>query len=308
MTDTFTLAHLSDAHLPPITGFAPRYWNAKRALGWLNWMRGRQFVHRRDVADRITADMRSQAPDHIAVTGDLMNLGLPGEASAARSWLEGLGRPENVTVIPGNHDIYTTPGEAACLSEWTEYMQANGASGTAGAAAAFPFVREVGPLVLIALNSAHPTPPFVASGRLGGAQLAGLAERLNHYRASGRPRVVLIHHPPLSGQAKPSRALADTAEMEQVLSAHGAELVLHGHNHADMLAWHRGASTPVPVLGVASASAGRRHKSEPLARYQLLRFRRAEKGWSIERELRGLTEPGGAVGSVERSVLVPDAA
>lgn len=302
MAGTFTLAHLSDVHLPPITGFAPAYWNVKRGLGWLNWMRGRQFVHRRDVADRIVADMKAMRPDHVAVTGDLMNLGLPGEAVAARAWLERIGPPDGVTVIPGNHDIYSTPGEDACLTAWADYMAVRGGAG--GRPATFPFVRDVGPVVLVALNSARPTPPFVAAGRLGAAQIAVLAEQLERLAGGGKPRVVLIHHPPLAGQARPSRALADAAELERVLSQHGAELVLHGHNHVDMLAWRDGPRAPFPSIGVASASAGRLHKKEPLARYQLLRFRMDNGACTIEREVRGLMEPGGGVRSISRTMLV----
>ena len=48
---------------------------------------------------------------------------------------------------------------------------------------------------------------------------------------------VLIHHPPLPGQAKRFRGLEDAAGLEAVLSRHGAELVMHGHNHRNMLAW-----------------------------------------------------------------------
>lgn len=305
MTGTFTLAHLTDVHLAPITGFAPRYWNLKRTLGWLNWLRGRRLVHRRDVVDRITDDIRAARPDHIVVTGDLINLGLPGEALAARAWLESLGGPDFVTVIPGNHDIYSTPGEGACLADWTDYMRANDGEAGRLEAVTFPFVRDLGPIVLVALNSSHPTPPFVAAGRLGNAQREAVARQLDRLRAGGKPRVVVIHHPPLTGQAKPSRALADAAEFEDVLSRYGAELVLHGHNHADMTAWHAGPSSPIPVLGMASASAGRRHKDEPLARYQLLRFSRTDGAWPIEREVRGIIEPGGAVHSITRTALLP---
>ena len=56
MKTPFTLAHFSDVHLSPITGFGPRYWNAKRTLGLLNWQRGRKHVHERSVADRLMAD------------------------------------------------------------------------------------------------------------------------------------------------------------------------------------------------------------------------------------------------------------
>ena len=74
MTETTTLAHISDVHLGPISGFHPRYWNMKRGLGYLNWHRGRVRVHLKDVADAIAADAVAQKPDHIAVTGDLANI------------------------------------------------------------------------------------------------------------------------------------------------------------------------------------------------------------------------------------------
>ena len=59
MDSTVTLAHVSDVHLAPIEGFAMRYWNIKRVLGYLNWQRGRVRVHQRCVADKIAADIRA---------------------------------------------------------------------------------------------------------------------------------------------------------------------------------------------------------------------------------------------------------
>ena len=72
----FTLAHLSDPHLPPLPAARLRDLASKRALGYLNWTRNRHKYHRREVLDALVADMRAQAPDHIAVTGDLVNLSL----------------------------------------------------------------------------------------------------------------------------------------------------------------------------------------------------------------------------------------
>ena len=48
----------------------------KRALGYLNWTRNRHKFHRRDVLDALVSDLQAQAPDQIAVTGDLVNLAL----------------------------------------------------------------------------------------------------------------------------------------------------------------------------------------------------------------------------------------
>src|SRR5437879_13121470 len=108
MTDTFTLAHLSDPHLPPLPAARLRDLAGKRALGYLNWTRNRHKYHRREVLDALVADMRAQAPDHIAVTGDLINLALEAEFEPSRAWLESVGAAQHVTVIPGNHDAYVS--------------------------------------------------------------------------------------------------------------------------------------------------------------------------------------------------------
>ena len=68
----FTLAHLSDPHLPPLPAARLRDFAGKRALGYLNWTRNRHKFHRRDVLDTLVSDMQAQSPDQIAVTGDLM--------------------------------------------------------------------------------------------------------------------------------------------------------------------------------------------------------------------------------------------
>ncbi len=305
MTETFTLVHLSDVHLGPITGFHPRHWNTKRALGFLNWQRGRRRVHVRSVADRIAADALAHNPDHIAVTGDLANLGLPGEYAGALAWLEALGDPQRVSVVPGNHDIYTGRlGGDSCLRTWAPFMR-NSESWTEDETVRFPYVRTQGPVALIGLNSAVPTPPFVAAGQLGEGQIAQLAACLERLKEARYIRVVLIHHPPLPGQAAPRRALADAAALAEVLDRHGAELVLHGHNHRQMLAWRRHSEGGIPVLGAASASAAQAHKGEPPARYHVLRLRRADGAVHIDCETRGLRDASGDVVTIERRDLVP---
>ena len=61
------------------------------------------------VIDAILATSRRHDPDHIAVTGDLVNLALDIEIEMARQWLELVGPPHDVSVVPGNHDAYV-PG------------------------------------------------------------------------------------------------------------------------------------------------------------------------------------------------------
>jgi 3',5'-cyclic AMP phosphodiesterase CpdA len=305
MSAAITIAHLTDVHLGPIAGFTPRYWNLKRALGYANWLRNRRPAYQRAVLDRIVADLAAQAPDHITVTGDLTNIGLPQEHINALAWLQGVGPPEHVSVIPGNHDIYSRLGADPGSARWAAYMTSN-AQGAAHARhdETFPFVRMLGPVALIGVNSAVPTPPLVASGRLGAGQLARIAAVLERFSGPDVFRLVLIHHPPLPGQAKRFRDLEDATALEAVLARHGAELVIHGHNHHDMLAWcATGAGGKVPIVGAPSAALARPDKRESLARYNLYRI--AGPPWTIELVGRGLEQPGGPVVEVARRSLVP---
>lgn len=305
MSQTVTLAHLSDIHLGPLPALPIRYLGVKRGLGYLNWHRGRRRVHRREALDLITADLARQAPDHIAVTGDLVNIALPQEFENARAWLQDLGPAASVSVVPGNHDIYTTLGRDAGVARWRPFMSSDAEGLRAGGRGEglFPYVRRVGPLALIGLNSAVPTPPFVASGRVGAASLGALGGLLDRLGAMGLVRVLMIHHPPLVGQAPPSRALQDAADLEAVLRRHGVEVALHGHNHRDMLAWREGPAGRFVALGIASASAARLHHGEPLARYALLVFKPETVGLRLSLVTRGLSAPDGPVAEIARRDL-----
>lgn len=302
MAETVTIAHLTDVHLGPIAGFTPRYWNLKRGLGYLNWVRKRRHDHLRAALDRIVADLIAQGPDHIAVGGDLCNIGLPQEHAAALAWLESLGPPDRISVVPGNHDIYCRLGRDPGVGRWARYM----ASDARGAAflddpAGFPFVRVVGRVALVGVNSALPTPPAMAWGRVGGEQLERLAAVLDRLAGAGLFRLVLIHHPPLSGQASSARGLKDAHALEATLQRHGVELVVHGHNHRNMLAWLQCEPGACPVVGAPSASLGRWHGREPLARYNLFRIDAATRAIALVG--RGLAEPGGGIVEIERRNL-----
>src|SRR6267142_4638752 len=111
----FTLAHLSDPHLPPLPSLRLRDLAGKRALGYLNWTRNRRNVHKRDVLDALVSDLQAQKPDHIAITGDLVNLALEAEFAPSRAWLESVGAPDRVTVTPANQAPLAAPTNLAFL-------------------------------------------------------------------------------------------------------------------------------------------------------------------------------------------------
>jgi len=281
MTDAFTLAHLSDPHLPPLPAARLRDLTGKRALGYLNWTRNRHKYHRREVLDALVADMQAQRPDHIAVTGDLVNLALESEFAPAQAWLESVGTPQQVTVVPGNHDAYVRATRHRFAGAFEQYLRGDAAAdGTP-----FPFVRRRGPLALIGVSSAVPTLPLMATGRLGRAQLDALDHDLAQMSAEDAFRVLLVHHP-LHSSSRMKR-LTDSKALRAVLKRRGVELVLHGHDHVHSTVWLEGADRQIPAVGVPSASA-LAHRHYPAAAYNLFSIARDGNQWRCVQTVRGL--------------------
>ena len=283
MTAAFTLAHLSDPHLPPLPAARLRDLAGKRALGYLNWTRNRHAYHRRDVLDALVTDMQAQQPDQIAVTGDLVNLALHAEFAPAQAWLESLGTPQQVSVVPGNHDAYVRTTQHHFADTFETYLRSD--AGTDGAA--FPFLRRRGPLALIGLSSAVPTPPLMATGRLGGAQIDALDRQLAQLSGDEAFRVLLVHHP-LHSNSRMKR-LTDSKALRAVLKRRGVDLILHGHDHIHSTMWIEGPDRQIPAIGVPSASA-LAHRHTPAAAYNLFSIERTGSRWRCQQTVRGIGE------------------
>jgi 3',5'-cyclic AMP phosphodiesterase CpdA len=257
----FRLAHLSDPHLGPLPPVRGRDLLNKRLTGYANWRLGRRDTHDMGTLAALIADVKAQAPDHIVVGGDFANIGLAAEFDTARRFLEGLGSPETVSAVPGNHDVYVARSGTAMRAQLGPWM-----TGDEGGKPRFPYLKRRGRVALIGLSSGVPTLPFMASGRLGRAQI----ERLDALLAGldgEAARIVMLHHPPQPGGATRLRQLTDAAALRAVLARHGCEAVLHGHNHKAMLATLPGPAGPIPVIGAPSASArgapGGKHRHSP---------------------------------------------
>jgi 3',5'-cyclic AMP phosphodiesterase CpdA len=293
----FTLAHLSDPHLGPIPTPRLRELINKRGLGIINWYRKRHRHHHADVVAAIVADMKAQAPDHIAVTGDLVNVSLDVEFANAARWLDTLGTPKDVTLVPGNHDAYIRRASGWAAQHWGEFMRGDDG-------AAFPFVRRRGPVALIGLTTSLPTGPFMATGRVGGEQLARLAEILIALAREPLFRVVLIHHPPIPNRRHYMKRLIDGAMFRALLAEHGAELVLHGHNHDQQLMWLDGPKgRRIPAVGVPSASAIVSTHDDPAA-YNLYRIGGEPGVWQCEMTVRGLAFGREGITELKREKLI----
>jgi 3',5'-cyclic AMP phosphodiesterase CpdA len=298
----FVLAHLSDLHLSSLIGVRPRELMDKRILGYLSWRHRRRREHRSDVLDALRADLQEEPLDHIAITGDLTHIGLPREFREAADWLAKLGPPQNVTVVPGNHDAYVRESWHDTFAQWSPYMRADPRGDAAksdgeGSAAtqahlsdAFPTLRVRRHVALIGLSTALPSAPFLATGRLGERQLARLDSLLAETGASGLFRIVLLHHPPGRHTVRWRKSLRDGHALRDILTRHGAELTLHGHAHFSAATFLDGASRRNLAIGVPSASAIGRH-ADRHATYHVYRIRREGEGWRLRVAVRAYSLP-----------------
>ncbi len=284
----FTLAHLSDPHLPMPEARLGQLLN-KRVTGYCNWWRHRVHLHVPEALAGIVADIRTQQPDHIALTGDLVNVALPQEFRRAADWLAAFDRPDRLTVIPGNHDVYVSVPWEQGVGLWGAYLAGDGVP-SGGSAEMFPTLRRRGPIALIGLSTGVPKPPFLATGDLGEAQIARAERLLVETAREGLCRIVLIHHPPLADQSR-WKHLTDADAFQAMIRRVGCEAVLHGHNHRSEIARIEGPRGLVPVIGVTSASAAPGSKYGR-ARYHLIRIDRDQDGWRLEIELRALAADG----------------
>ena len=231
------IAHLSDPHVlsPGRVEWRKILFN-KRITGYANLVLRRGRVYRREYLLAVLEAATAWA-DQVVVTGDITNLSLEGEYDEARRLLDSLGRGAEVTVVPGNHDIYLPSIQrehrfpryfgkflASDLPECAVRLQAG----------SYPCVKLRGPAAIIALSSAVPRPPFVASGTVGEAQLAALEKVLAHPEVARRTPVILIHHPPVDRRIRLARlrdGLVDAASLRRSLAPLARGLVLFGHLH-----------------------------------------------------------------------------
>ncbi|MEQ1949886.1 metallophosphoesterase [Mesorhizobium sp. CN2-181] len=284
------LAHISDVHLGPLPDISYRELASKRVLGYVNWRRNRQKLLTQGTLGSIVEAIGAEKADHLAVTGDLVNLALDAELELARLWLETLGRPEDVSVVPGNHDAYV-PGAFNKVCElWAPWMRGDNFRGPLGRLT-FPYLRVRGNVALIGVSTARATAPFMANGFFREEQAARLGKILDETGKRKLFRLIMIHHPPVRAAVPQHKRLFGISNFHQTVIRHGADLVLHGHSHLPTLFWIGERKKPVPVVGVAAAGQGL-GGHHPAAQYNLFEISGEPGHWHIGLTRRGLTAPG----------------
>ncbi len=262
------IAHFSDLHLLSLEGVGFHRFLNKRLTGWAMLRFHRGAVHKPHAVRAVAEEVSRARIDHVAITGDLTNLALESEFALVKSFLESdLGmHPDQVSVVPGNHDVYTRG--AARSRRFETFFQAYIASdlpqfGVDHHGARYPFVKLRGPVAIIGMSSAVPRAPLMASGRFGAAQIDQLARILEHPEVRARTKVILQHHPAHNVKNRVVAFLEGLHDSKHMLRAlHHVEhgLILHGHSHIRV---RRSVTTDVGALDVIGATSASLLSSHP---------------------------------------------
>ncbi len=272
----FYLAHISDVHLSPLPQPSLSELFGKRLTGYLNWQRKRKSQMARNVLEALIDTLNKKNPDHLVISGDLVNLALNKEFEQARNWLLKQGNPQNISLTFGNHDAYVHGAfRKACafFQPWitSDFPQKN----------AFPYMRIRNNVAIIGTSSAIATPPFQASGYFGKMQAKVLSQLLNEAATRNLFRVAIIHHPPFHHATSWYKKLWGIERFLDVIKHHGCELVLHGHTHLPTLNTIKGTTGKIPIVGVASASQAFGGKKPP-AGFNLFAIERLHHQWHCQ--------------------------
>lgn len=229
----FRLAHYSDIHLtlPPLR--FERGLASKRMASALSYYssRGRRFA---DVEARIKIlleDIDAAGVDHALCTGDLTQASWPEEFERlARIYGDRRQRPNEYTVIPGNHDRYTSDAV-----DRDYFGQSFGT--VASPSGRYPYRKLLaeGQIALILVDVARPT-AIDSSGLCGEDQRARLLEMLSDSDLAGRYVIVALHYGLLTWKGRRDHrrhGLVDDLAFIELIdrSDVNVDLVLHGHMH-----------------------------------------------------------------------------
>jgi 3',5'-cyclic AMP phosphodiesterase CpdA len=303
----FRLAHISDIHLGLERMPSLRELASKRITGYVNWHRNRRKVLFGDVLDTLMADIQDKAPDHLAITCDMVNLATDREVATAAAWLKTAGAPDFASLVPGNHDAYVLGAYDKVSKAWRNHMISDDGRSIRSGDSLFPFLRVRDKVAIIGVSTATATPPFFASGYFGVDQARRTALLLDKAKKANLFRIVLIHHPPVRRATLWHKRMVGIGRFTRVMREHGAELVLHGHTHLNTLLWQGDMANPVPVVGIASASQGP-GSEKPAATYNLLSIDEKDGAWRCRLERHQLTADSTSTQKVIDDIIVgPDA-
>lgn len=231
------IGHISDLHVFDLKSKSPRRFMNKRLIGGANLLFKRSKSHSPEAVKRAIKHLiEDHEVDHIAISGDLSNLAMREEFQAAKRIIDTIPDASScVSVVPGNHDYYIPEVAENGLFEeiFAPFMKSDLANYTLSTG--YPYCKLLGEdVALFALNSAIPSLPMFAIGKVDARELRAFEALLDDPLIQDRFKVVMLHHPLLPfehSRVEYTRRLVNASEVLDVLRRHNVELAIHGHNH-----------------------------------------------------------------------------
>jgi 3',5'-cyclic-AMP phosphodiesterase len=223
------IAHLSDIHTldPHTRRSSARY---RVATKFVSLGRPVDPASRARKLTRALAVAKASGADHIVITGDLTEMGDATEFEHLATLLSDARIPEGgLTLVPGNHDAYTS-GAA-----WRRALEGPLArwAGASAERAGMTVIR--GDVAFLPID----TSCFQSLARSGGLFTPDAARavqaRIDDPALRGKAVVLVMHHPPFIHHRNPVAQWIDglrgCAHVLDMLARHPHVQILHGHLH-----------------------------------------------------------------------------
>ncbi len=228
-TGTTRIAHLSDAHmLDPRPSRTRSGWSMQTRF--LSLGRPLDAEGRRRKLERALDTARRVGAHHFVLSGDLTEIGSPGEYETLGEVLHDSGiAPERFTLVPGNHDLYST------ADAWSWALQGPLAAFARTSAGEPGKIVDIGGANLLPLDATFHQPVTRSAGSIAGDALDAIQRRAADPKLSDRPLVVIQHHPPFVRRTSALHwldGLIGAAHIMAALEAFRHLFVLHGHLHS----------------------------------------------------------------------------
>ena len=221
------IVQLSDIHVWRYV-FNPLHLFNKRAVGMADLLLGRARKFRLERLADVVERAASLNADHILITGDLTTTALTSEFQAAREALAPLlADPDRVTVLPGNHDRYTTG--AVRYRQYEEWF------GMFAPRVEYPWIRRLDDdTAILGLDATRSH--ISATGLLPLAQLEAARALISDHATRPRRLIVANHYPletpPLYAKELAIKRLKNALQVQSWLNTIGPHLYCCGHVHA----------------------------------------------------------------------------
>jgi 3',5'-cyclic-AMP phosphodiesterase len=227
-TGTLRIAHISDAHvLDPRPSRTRPGWSMRTRF--LSFGRPLDAVGRQRKLRRAIDGARRIGANHLVISGDLTEIGAPGEYETLAEVLHDSGLPpERVTLVPGNHDLYSQ------ADGWRWALEGPLSDYAATSAGAPGKIVDIGAAAIMPIDATFHQPVTRSAGCMADETLELVQKRAADAALASRPLVVVQHHPPFERTTRALHwldGLVGAARMMHVLETFRNLVVLHGHLH-----------------------------------------------------------------------------